>query len=81
MRYSNDKMATKKKGQGTAGRFGTRYGRKLREKVSAIEAKQKSNHTCPNCAKDKVSRTAKGIWECKKCKHKFAGKAYVPGEK
>ena len=74
-------MAKKTKGQGTAGRFGTRYGRKLRNKVSAIEAKQKASYLCPECSAEKVKRTAKGIWECKKCKHKFAGKAYTIGEK
>ena len=70
----------KKKGQGTAGRFGTRYGRKLREKVSAVEAKSKAKHPCPKCLDKKVKRVAKGIWECAKCKHKFAGKAYSPGD-
>ena len=73
-------MVKKTKGQGTAGRFGTRYGRKLRNKVSAIEAKQKANHSCPSCVADKVKRTAKGIWECKKCGYKFAGKAYTVGD-
>jgi len=73
-------MAAKKKGQGTAGRFGTRYGRKLREKVSILEAKQKAKHTCPKCQANKVKRVAKGIWLCTKCKNKFAGRAYTPGE-
>lgn len=72
-------MAKKSKGVGSAGRFGTRYGRKLRSKISMVEAEQKKNHICPSCKKPKVKREAKGIWKCSKCGHKFAGRAYVPG--
>jgi len=65
---------------GTAGRFGTRFGVKLRKKISAVEKKLRQAHTCPSCQQKKVKRVAKGIWQCKKCNYKFAGKAYVPGE-
>lgn len=67
-------MATKK--IGSAGRFGSRYGRKIRNKVSNVEKKQKKWQKCPKCMKLKVKRVAKGIWECRKCGAKFTGRAY-----
>ncbi|MEK6841174.1 MAG: 50S ribosomal protein L37ae [Nanoarchaeota archaeon] len=67
-------MATKK--VGTTGRFGARYGRRLRQKVAEIEKKLKQWHKCPYCNKKRVRRLAAGIWFCKSCKSKFTGKAY-----
>lgn len=61
---------------GSAGKFGPRYGRPLKEKVSLIEAKQKAKYKCPLCLKTKVRRLSYGIWLCTKCDTKFAGKAY-----
>ncbi len=71
-------MAKTKKA-GSAGRFGVRYGRKIRFKVNEIEKKQKAKHECPSCKKPSVVRKSFGIWQCKGCDHKFAGRAYVPG--
>ena len=67
-------MATKK--VGSAGRFGPRYGRRLRQKVTEIERKLKQWHKCPYCNKKRVRRLASGIWYCKHCKSRFTGKAY-----
>ena len=67
-------MATKK--VGTAGRFGARYGKKLRAKVAEVERKQKSWQKCPYCSKFRVKRVSAGIWQCRSCKAKFTGKAY-----
>ena len=69
-------MATKN--QGTAGRFGVRYGNTLRAKVSKIEKDSRSKHKCPFCGKIKVKRQAYGIWKCLGCEKVFAGKAYKP---
>jgi len=64
---------------GSAGRFGARYGRKIRKRVSEIEKKQRKKQTCPYCKKKKaVKRVSSGIWQCTKCNTKFAGKAYEP---
>ena len=64
---------------GTSGRFGPRYGRTIRSKVALIESKLRIWHLCPNCARKRVKRVAAGIWQCRKCNYKFAGKAYMPG--
>jgi len=69
-------MATKK--IGSAGRFGPRYGTRTKNIVKAIEAKQNKAQICPYCERPVLVRVAAGIWQCKKCKVKFAGGAYFP---
>ena len=61
---------------GSAKRFGPRYGRKTKEKFAKIEKEQRKLHKCPYCNNVKVKRVAVGIWHCRKCNAKFAGKAY-----
>ncbi len=61
---------------GTADRYGVRYGRTTRVKVSAIEKDLRSRQTCPFCTKKTVKRVASGIWNCNNCKAKFTGAAY-----
>lgn len=65
---------------GSAGRFGVRYGQRIRQKVSDIEKKEKQKHECPHCHKKNVKRVSVGIWKCNTCNAKFTGRAYVPGE-
>ena len=60
------------------GRFGARYGKKVRVKVAEIEKKQQTRHICPKCSLPYVRRLSKGIFLCKKCGNKFAGQAYFP---
>jgi len=62
----------------TTGRFGPRYGTRTRKTVAAIEKRQKVKQICPYCERKTLKRVAAGIWYCKKCKNKFAGKAYLP---
>ena len=63
---------------GSMGRFGTRYGRRVKVLLGEIEKKQKQKHQCPMCKKFKLKRVAAGIWECKGCGTKMSGGAYVP---
>ena len=69
---------TKTSKVGSTGRFGVRYGRKIKENIRKIEKIQKQKHICPNCRNKNVVRVAVGIWKCKKCGIKFAGGAYTP---
>ncbi len=70
-------MARTKK-VGSTGRFGARYGAKLRRRVLEIENKRKEPTRCPACATRALKRKAVGLWICKKCDLLFAGGAYVP---
>ena len=63
---------------GSAGRFGARYGRKVRVRVRDVEIKQKKAYKCPVCGFLKLKRISTSIWECKKCGAKMAGGAYTP---
>jgi len=68
-------MTTKK--VKSAGRFGTRYGLKMRKRIIAVESKQKLKQKCPYCSRYKAKRISPGIYVCKKCNSKFSGKAYT----
>jgi large subunit ribosomal protein L37Ae len=72
-------MAEKSRSRtGSAGRFGARYGRVARKRISEIEADMNENHTCPDCGNDTVDRQGTGIWECGRCGYTFAGGTYRP---
>ena len=66
----------KRKLNSSAARFGARYGRTLRKKVSEVERKLKAWHKCPYCNLKKVKRESMGIWKCRHCNTKFTGKSY-----
>ena len=70
-------MARTKK-VGSTGRFGSRYGAKLRRRVLDIENRRHEPTRCPACATRSLKRKAAGLWTCKKCGHLFTGGAYVP---
>ena len=69
-------MHTKK--VGTTGRFGNKYGSRVRNMVAKIEATSRAQHTCPQCLRVTLDRMSAGIWKCKKCKITIAGGAYQP---
>jgi len=75
------KIATKEKSFGSIKRFGVRYGRTVKDKLSKIEAVLKKKHKCPYCHSLSAKRLAAGIWCCKKCDAKFTGKAYSVSKK
>lgn len=70
-------MARTKK-VGSTGRYGSRYGAKLRRRVLDIDNRRKEPNRCPSCATKALKRKAVGLWECSKCNLVFAGGAYVP---
>ncbi|UCE11383.1 MAG: 50S ribosomal protein L37ae [Candidatus Thorarchaeota archaeon] len=70
-------MARTKK-VGSTGRFGARYGAKLRRRVLDLERRRREPHRCPSCATRSLQRKAVGLWSCRKCGLLFAGGAYVP---
>jgi large subunit ribosomal protein L37Ae len=70
-------MPTKSKKTKSAGRFGARYGKRVRDRLTKIESKQRLKQKCPYCGKI-AKRVSKGIWQCtnKKCNKKFASDTY-----
>ena len=60
----------------SAGRFGARYGKRVRDKLVNVELKQRKKQKCPLCGRLGVKRLSKGIWKCPKCSKKFAGGTY-----
>ena len=58
-----------------AGRYGARYGRSVRTKITEIENLQRKKQDCLFC-NGVAKRLSKGIWQCKKCNKKFASHTY-----
>jgi len=69
-------MPTKSKKTKSTGRFGARYGKKVRDRLVKVESKQKKKQKCPFCSRLGVKRLSKGIWKCSKCNKKFASDTY-----
>ncbi len=61
---------------GITGKYGTRYGQKLRKQVKAFEILQRTKYVCPFCGKTAVRRHSVGIWQCKPCGRTVAGGAW-----
>jgi len=68
-------MKTKK--ISSAGRYGARYGLKLRKRILNVEKIQRKRQPCPYCLRKQVKRVSTGIYYCNKCSSKFSGKAYT----
>lgn len=71
-------MTTKLKKAKSAGRFGARYGKTVKERLVKIEQKQRKKQVCPFCKKPGAKRLSKGLWQCtkKNCGKKFASDTY-----
>ena len=67
----------KKSSKSPAKKFGTRYGRTVKDKHAKIEKLQHQTYNCPFCSYPKVKRISLGIWTCEKCNAKFTSKAYT----
>jgi large subunit ribosomal protein L37Ae len=61
-----------------AKRFGTRYGRTVKQRFIEVEQLHRKLYKCEHCTKERVKRVAAGIWQCCACNTKFTGKAYTP---
>ena len=61
---------------GITGKYGTRYGAKLRKQVKAFEILQRTKYVCPFCGKTSVRRHSVGIWNCSACRRSVAGGAW-----
>lgn len=66
-------MAKHTKKVGVTGKYGTRYGQKLRKQVRGIEILQRTKSICSFCGKTAIKRVACGIWKCKGCKRVISG--------
>ncbi len=71
-------MARRTKKVKSTGRFGVRYGARLRKDVRRIEEVSKALHRCPRCRLQSVKRQSVGIWKCRKCDYLFTGGAWEP---
>lgn len=71
-------MAKRTKKVGPAGRFQARYGVRARSRLRNVERIQRQRHICPSCKKTGVKRISTAIYQCSKCKVKFAGGSYIP---
>ena len=67
------KMTRKSKKSKSSGRFGARYGKKIRDRLVKVEEKQRKKQKCPFCGKLGAKRLSNGIWQCSKCDKTFAG--------
>ncbi|ODS42464.1 MAG: hypothetical protein MSIBF_03845 [Candidatus Altiarchaeales archaeon IMC4] len=61
---------------GSAGRYGARMGRRLRDIISKLEVESRKV-SCPACRSEQVKREAAGIWKCRTCSAKFTGGAHL----
>ena len=71
-------MTRRTKKVGSSGKYGPRYGVKIRRRISSLEARQRKKHICPDCHYPAVKRVSTGIWTCKHCGYTFTGGAYIP---
>jgi large subunit ribosomal protein L37Ae len=69
-------MPSKSKKTKSAGRFGAKHGRSIRNKLIKVESKQRVKQKCPYCGKIGIKRLSKGIWKCPRCEKKFASNTY-----
>ena len=71
-------MARRTRQVGVVGRYGPRYGVRIRRRVQEIEEARRARHVCPKCQAPAVHRRSSGVWQCRHCGHVFAGGAYRP---
>ena len=70
-------MSKRTKKVGNTGWMGPRYGIRIRRRVLAIDRERQRAAACPRCSTVTVFRVASGVFECRRCKTRFASGAYV----
>ena len=63
---------------GISGKYGPRYGVKIRKRLAEVEGGKVLKRPCPRCKHVAVKRTDTGIWVCRRCDYKYAAGAYAP---
>ena len=70
-------MPSKSKKSKSAGRFGARYGKRVRDRLVQVESKQRIKQQSPFHPKGTAKRLAAGIWKCSRTGKVFADNAYA----
>ncbi len=73
-------MPNKSKKTKSAGRFGPRYGKRVRDRLVQVESKQRVKQKSPFHPRGVAKRIAAGIWKCSKTGKVFADNAYALDE-
>lgn len=71
-------MAKRTKKVGIAGKYGPRYGVRVRKRLKQVDSDKSKWYVCPKCNHQSVKRAGTGIWKCRRCGLVFAGGAYKP---
>ena len=71
-------MVTRTKKVKSSGRYGVRYGARLRKRIKEVDGTAKAKHRCPRCRIFAVKKESVGVWKCTKCEYTFTGGAWVP---
>ena len=71
-------MSKRTQKTGATARYGSRYGVSVRQRAGHALSKLNRKYTCPTCQYQQVTRKSRGIWNCKKCGHTFAGGVWEP---
>ncbi|MCK4266041.1 MAG: 50S ribosomal protein L37ae [Thermoplasmata archaeon] len=61
---------------GMTGKYGPRYGVKIRKRIKSVSRHRARPQRCPECNHDAVKRVSSGVWHCRHCDLKFAASAY-----
>ncbi len=70
-------MSQRTKKVGPTGWMGARYGIRIRRRVLDLDRARQAASPCPKCSTVTVRRRASGVYECTRCKTRFASNAYV----
>ena len=70
-------MSKRTKKIGSTGWMGPRYGIRIRRRVLEIDRARAADAACPRCSTVTIHRVASGLFECRRCRTRFASGAYV----